>query len=488
MSKENLVLKLKLEGTDSSIAELNGQSRICNWLYNHLLQKCHELKSEFIHAGSPEASKTLYTKRGLRNALPKLKQEHPFLKVVHSSPLKNTALRLSDAIQAHQKSKKGKRKGKQVGWPKFRAWKRNWFSLFYDEPDKGFKIQDQTLILSLGIGEDRKHRSITLSLPEAFLLKNKIVRNLRIVSELGQYYAIFTIQKELPARKPISKIIALDPNHKNLAYGVDTSGTAIEIAAPKWLKNYDKRLDELKSKRDRCNKKSKKLPVTDAKGIPTGKEFYLPSKNWAKYDHALKKALHKRREQTKTFMFTSAHQLFKSYDCVGIGDYTPNGEGITAPMRRAMNNRSLNRRWKNTLAWVACKSGKTFIEFDEKGTTRTCHHCLHVVEQGIPVTLREWQCPQCQTEHIRDENAAINGLKKVLRDLPQKNEGEHPSIVSGSDLAFVKERWAWCVLPSGVFIHSRGQNGDVIRSTRKLNRGHDSPRSKPDHLVMYDYV
>ena len=488
MSKENLVIKLKLEGADSSVAELDGQSRICNWLYNHLLQKCHELKREFIQSASPEASKTLYTKRGLRNELPKLKQEHPFLKVVHSSPLKNTALRLSDAIQIHQKSKKGKRKGKQVGWPKFRAWKRNWFSLFYDEPEKGFKIQGQTLILSLGVGEDRRHRSITLDLPEGHLLKSKIIRNLRIVSELGQYYAIFTVQKELPDRKPISKVIALDPNHKNLAYGVDTDGTAIEIAAPKWLKNYDKRLDELKSKRDSCNKKSKKVPVTDVKGIPTGKEFYLPSKNWAKYDHVLKRALHKRREQTKTFMFTSAHRLFKNYDCVGIGNYTPNGEGITTPMRRAMNNRSLIGRWKSTLSWVARKSGKTFIEFDEKGTTRTCHHCLHIVEQGIPVTLRQWQCSQCQTEHIRDENAAINGLKKVLRDLPQKNEGESPSIVSGSDLALVKERWAWCVLPSGVFIHPRGQSGEVIRSTRKLNRGHDSPRSKVDQLVMYDHV
>ena len=175
--------------------------------------------------------------------------------MVHSSPLKNTALRLSEAIQVHQKSKKGKRKGKQVGWPKFRAWKRNWFSLFYDEPEKGFKIQGQTLILSLGMGEDRKRRSLTLDLPEAHLLKGKTIRNLRIVSELGRYYAIFTVQKELPIRKPISKIIALDPNHKNLAYGVDTDGKAIEIAAPKWLKSYDKRLDELKSKRDRCNKK-----------------------------------------------------------------------------------------------------------------------------------------------------------------------------------------------------------------------------------------
>ncbi len=488
MPKESLALKLKIEATTSVANELDGQSRICNWLYNHLLEKSQEFKREFIQSGSPEASKTLYTKRGLRNLLPQLKEEQPFLKVVHSSPLKNTALRLSDAIQVYQKSKKGKRKGKQMGWPKFRAWKRDWFSLFYDEPDKGFKIQDQTLILSLGTGEDRKRRSITLGLPEACLLKNKIVRNLRIISELGHYYAIFTVQKETPIRKPISKVLALDPNHKNLAYGVDTDGVAIEIASPKWLKNYDKRLDELKSKRDSCNKKSKKVSVIDTKGTPTGKTFFLSSKRWKKYDHAFRKALHKRREQTKTFMFTCAHQLFKEYDCVGIGDYTPNGGGITTPMRRAMNNRSLIGRWKHTLSWVARKSGKTFLEFDEQGTTRTCHHCLRVEEQGIPVTLRQWQCPQCQTEHIRDENAAINGLRKVLRDLPQKHEGKLPPIVSGSDLAFVKERWAWCVSPSGVFIHPRGQDSKAICSSRKLNRGRDSPRSKPNHLVMYDHV
>ncbi len=157
-------------------------------------------------------------------------------------------------------------------------------------------------------------------------------------------------------------------------------------------------------------------------------------------------------------------------------------------MRRAMNNRSLIGRWKKTLSWVARKSGKTFLEFDEAGTTRTCSHCLRIEEQGIPVFLRQWQCPQCQTVHIRDENAAINGLRKILRDLPQKKGGEYPSIVSGSDLAFIQKRWAWCVLPNGVYITLWGQNREEIHSTRKLKRGHDSPRSKVDDLVIYDQV
>ena len=244
----------------------------------------------------------------------------------------------------------------------------------------------------------------------------------------------------------------------------------------------------MKSKRDCCNKKSKKLPVLDQMKNPTGKEFYVPSRQWNKYDMTLKRAQRKRREQTKTFMFTSAQCLFKKYDCIGIGDYTPNGEGITTPMRRAMNNRSLIGRWKETLSWVARKSGKTFFEFDEKGTTRTCCRCQHVEQHGIHVALRQWQCPQCQTMHIRDENAAINGLRKVLRDLSQKNEGNYSSIVSCSDLALIKKRWDWCVLPSGVLVTPRGQDGKVICNTKKLNRERDSSRSKVDHLDMFVQV
>ena len=459
----NTVLKLVLNPTEEDISVLDGQSKICNWLYNHLVEKATLFRREFCETQNSATAKMLYTKRGLRNLLPKIKQEKPFLKVVHSSPLKNTALRLSHAIQSHQKSKKGKRKGNLLGWPKFRSWKEKWFSLFYDEPGKGFNVQDNTLTLSLGTGQDRKRRTLTLPIADSHLLKGKIIRNLRITRELGVYYAIFTIQQELPQRKPISKVIALDPNQKNLSYGVDLAGKAIEIAAPLWLKKYDKRLDELKSKRDRCKKKSKKVTILNEKGEFI-KEYFLPSKQWKKCDDAYKKALRKRREQTKTFMFTCAHNLFRDYDCVAIGDYTPHGEGITTSMRRAMNNRSLIGRFKEVLSWVAEKSGKTFHEFDEKGTTRTCNQCLHKVEGGIPLAIREWECPHCKTFHIRDENAAINGLKKVLWDLREKKEAL-ASIVSGSDLGFVKERWAWCVSPSGVVSTPRGRNSEIFAAS-----------------------
>jgi putative transposase len=167
-------------------------------------------------------------------------------------------------------------------------------------------------------------------------------------------------------------------------------------------------------------------------------------------------------------MYTCAHRLFKKYDCVAIGDYTPHGGGITRKMRRGMNNRSLIGRWKQVLSWVAAKSGKTFFEYKETGSTRTCHHCNYVEPQGIPVALRQWQCPQCETIHHRDENAAINGLRKILRDFSINYEGEIPSIVSCSDLAFIKKRWTWCVLPSGVLVTPQGHGSEVISQLQEI--------------------
>lgn len=466
-SEEMSAIKLTLKPGNTEADILDGQSRICNWTYNKLRDVAGELRQQFIESKEPELAKRIYSERGLRDILPQLKEEHPFLKVVHSSPLKNAALRLSDSIQAYQKSKKGKRKGK-AGWPKPRSWKKSWFSLFYDEPNKGFKIEGDTLILSLGMGQDRKRRSISIPIKDAHLLKNKEIRNLRIVKELGVFSAVFTVKTILPAKKEISRVVALDPNHKNLCYGVGTDGKAFEIENPSWLKTYDKRMDELKSKRDRCQKKSKKYEVLDSNNNPTGKTYYEPSRRWEKYNQTLERAYKKRQDQTKTFLFTVAHELVSEYDCIGIGDYTPHGGGKTTKMRRAMNNRSLNDRLKQTVSWVAKKSGKTFLEYDEKNTTRTCNCCYYVIEGGISPEIRTWTCPQCKIVHIRDENAAVNGLSIVLRDLA-KNSGEIPQVPC-SGRALVTERWAWCVLPSGIKRIPRGQDSNFSLQHQEIKQ------------------
>src|SRR5216683_8002206 len=224
-------VKIKLEVTPKLTAILDSQSKIANWLYNKLLETANGLRKQYRATEDKQSRDqiglTLYTERGLRNLIPDLKAQHPFVKVVYSSVLKNAALRLSKAIRDYQDGKHGRR-ANEVNWPRFRAWKRNWFSLQYDEPHKGYRLAGRTLTLVLGQDVTGKQLTIEVQLAEALphWVNSDHIRQCRIVKEGHRYSIVFTVQRVLPNGKPLrpDNIVALDPNHKNCAYAVGSDG------------------------------------------------------------------------------------------------------------------------------------------------------------------------------------------------------------------------------------------------------------------------
>ena len=69
------------------------------------------------------------------------------------------------------------------------------------------------------------------------------------------------------------------------------------------------------------------------------------------------------------------------------------------------------------LAYKAELYGKEFITIDPKYTTQRCHQCGTIMGHNgyrkLRLADREWDCPMCQTHHIRDWNAAINIIEKA---------------------------------------------------------------------------
>src|SRR5216684_3967357 len=198
-------VKTALAVSERDAAILDGQSRTTNWLYNHLLEHANGLRRQYRESKDQNVGKTLYTERGLRDLIPDLKAQHPFLKTVSSSVLKNAALRLSKAIRDYQDGQHGRRVN-IVNWPRFRAWKRNWFSLQYDEPWKGYALTGRTLTLVLGQDQTGKQLKIELELAEAppHWVKHRHIRQCRIVKEGQIYSVVFSVERKLPNGKPLS--------------------------------------------------------------------------------------------------------------------------------------------------------------------------------------------------------------------------------------------------------------------------------------------
>jgi putative transposase len=167
--------KVELYFSKEDILALDGQSKICNWLYNQLVQ----ITRDDYKNGSPLE---LLKDRNLRDYATKMKEEHPFLRTVHSSPLKNTALRLKDAYDRFFNG--------QNGYPKFRSWKEKWFSLYYDEPKKGFKLLDsKTIQITFGKDESGNQLRIKGTLKKPFFIKeNEMIKTFRVCKQQGSRF------------------------------------------------------------------------------------------------------------------------------------------------------------------------------------------------------------------------------------------------------------------------------------------------------------
>ena len=397
----NQKIEIKFDKESSLI--LDSQSRMCSKLYNILLEYC---KKEYKET----CKYKLLTGRNLRDLVVEIKQDHPYLYSVHSSPLKNAAFRLKGAFENYFKSLKDN--SYNFGYPNFHSNKKKWFSLLYDEPNKGIKIENKHIRISLGYKLDEEDKKIRLYVNGILdeRLKQGTIKTFRITKELNKYYLIATIEVSYkPKIRKENKVISIDPNHTNFFVGIDNEGKTIEFGKLYLIKYFDKQIDKVKSKRDKCLKKSKTITSKN------GTTYNVASKRFQRLDKALTKLYLKRKNQLKTSLFTIAHKLCDEYTHIIIGDYVPTSDlAKYHTMARAMLNQSPIGQFRKILQHVTMKRGCKFEIVDEAYTTMTCSICgdicLHEPNE------REFICPCCHTKLYRDINSAINiGVKaKVL--------------------------------------------------------------------------
>ncbi len=377
-----LCKKIRLEITPQDAATLEFMQAKCRGLYNWWVMRLRDgEKWNFA-----EAKKSLQAS----------KQHDPELIYDYGKLLAEVFYRLDNAMQAFFRRVQA---GETPGFPRVRP-RHNFFTLCY--PAMYLKIIDTVLILPTGSGGKhgpKQYPYIMAHLTE--LLPDGFREGAISCDARGNYYASFSYHKQEREQQP-GQVVAFDLGIKTLAIGVNEQGKVYHIGGFKGTRWYNKQLDRIRSKRDRCKKKSRR---------------YIRLSNV--YKRVSEKKRNKQRDSLHKASHLIGHKLVER--TVVVGDLSQRQMVMKEHKER---NEQLNRAVFNDwglytflqmLTYKCLLYGKDLQFLDERNTSKACSGCGHL--QAMPLWKRTYCCTECGLVMERDENSAHNILQRYFARL-----------------------------------------------------------------------
>jgi putative transposase len=134
------------------------------------------------------------------------------------------------------------------------------------------------------------------------------------------------------------------------------------------------------------------------------------SKNRASSKARVAKIHQRIARQREMFHYNVAHWLCRNYDLIAVEDLNIRGLARTR-LAKSIYDVSWGK-FISILEAVVVKYGVHLVKVNPHNTTQNCSGCGTKVPKTLSVRLHE--CPKCNLEMDRDENAAINILFKAL--------------------------------------------------------------------------
>ena len=393
MSENNILhksLKVRLYPTEEQSILLNKTFGCCRLLYNERL-------SEHIEWWNQNKDLPKEQRSTFKGKLPKqLREEkYEFLGETISEALINSQRNCEQAFSNFFQSYLGKRKGKKVGFPKFKSRKqhRDSFSC-YTISVRPLDWEHRTVkIPKLGKvrfrhAEDKKGKWIDW-------FKTATPRHITVSKNpAGEYWCSILFEKQ----EDIYSTIKLDN-----ATGLDFSPNSLYIndlneVAPNYRKakqENKKKLTKLERRLARKQKGSKNREKARIK--LARKEQYIAN---IRQDYREKETL----------------RLVQKYDVIGIEDLN-----LIGMMKFSHNAKNyLDASWYSFVTRLEEKARYNnclVIKADRfYPSSKTCNHCGYI-KKDLKLSDRIWICPECGTEIIRDQNAALNLKENAIKIL-----------------------------------------------------------------------
>ncbi len=218
-------------------------------------------------------------------------------------------------------------------------------------------------------------------------------------------------KRQKKPRRPMRDegIVAFDLGIKTLATGYTDQGRFYHIGGFKGYRYYNKQLDKIRSKRDKCKKKSRRY-------IHLSQVYKRVSE-------------HKRNKQGDC-LHKASHLIADrlAERAVVIGDLSQQqmvikkqeNETPKERWKRKFRNRMVYNDWGlyrfvQMLAYKCLLAGKELHVISERNTSKQCHRCGNL--QDMPLWKRTYRCGNCGLVMDRDDNSAINIYQRFLARL-----------------------------------------------------------------------
>jgi putative transposase len=281
---------------------------------------------------------------------------------------------LDAAYKNFFESLSGKRKGPKVGAPRFRSRKDNRQAIRYTKSD-AFRVLPNGRLRLPKVGEVEVRWSRRLPADPSSVTV--------ILDAAGRYHVSFVVvvdgDETLP---PVDAEIGVDLGLTHFA--VTSSGR--KIAAPKFLRNAERRLKRLQQALSRKTK---------------------DSSNWDKARVKVARAHAHVADTRRDWHHKLSTTLIRENQAVYVEDLAVNGLGRTR-LAKSVHDAGW-AQFVTMLEYKAARYGRTFGKVDRWfPSTRLCSTC-GVVGDKKSLHVRAWTCG-CGTTHDRDINAAKNVL------------------------------------------------------------------------------
>jgi len=255
--------------------------------------------------------------------------------------------------------------------------------------------------------------------------KDAKVTSVTIVRDTaGRYFASMLCDDSVETLPPSENQIGIDMGLNHFLITSDGE----KVSAPQFFRKHAKKLARLQKLAARKFEVAKiKAGIPKGKAIPKGAKIER-TKNYRKAQRRIAKVHARITDSRRDFQHKLSTRLIRenqtiSVETLAVKNMSRSAKGTTeAPGRMVKQKSGLNKSildasWSEFIRQLEYKSlwyGRTLIGIDRwYPSSKRCSDCGFTMSK-MPLSIREWACPECGVIHDRDVNAAHNILAAGL--------------------------------------------------------------------------